>query len=135
MQYFGRYLVGIGVSETFISDLGVEQSPAKSIMSDGNKNRNWQVFERLFNDLLKYYGSSLAKYANQIVIEEVKSHTVLIRDSSTISLCLNMFDWAKFRTAKGGIKIHTQGWCERAARSNVKYFFVQVRCPHPYFNT
>jgi hypothetical protein len=103
--------VGIGVSETFISDLGLEQSPAKSTMSDGNKNLNWQVFERLFNDLLKYYGSSLANYANQSVIEEVKSHIVLIRDSSTISLCLNIFDLAKFRTDKGGIKIHTQ-WDE-----------------------
>ena len=28
-------------------------------------------------------------------------------DSSTVSLCLNLFDWAKFRTAKGGLKIHT----------------------------
>ena len=103
--------VGIGVSETFISDLGLEQSPAKSTMSDGNKKRIWQVFEHLFHDLLKYYGSSLAKYANQTVIEEVKSLTILIRDSSTISLCLSMFDRAKFRTAKGGIKIHTQ-WDE-----------------------
>jgi transposase, IS4 family len=100
--------VGIGVSEIFISDLGLEQSPAKSTMSDGNKKRNWQVFEQLFNDLLKYYGNSLTQYSNQVVIEEVKSHTILIRDSSTISLCLSMFDWAKFRTAKGGIKIHTQ---------------------------
>lgn len=110
--------VGIGVSETFISDLGLEQSPAKSTMSDGNKKRNWQVFEHLFNDLLKYYGSSLAKYANQSVIEEVKSLTVLIRDSSTISLCLSMFDWAKFRTAKGGIKIHTQ-WDEALMLPNL----------------
>jgi hypothetical protein len=110
--------VGIGVSETFISDLGLEQSPAKSTMSDGNKKRNWQVFEQLFNELLKYYGSSLAKYSNQTVIEDVKSLTILIRDSSTVSLCLSMFDWAKFRTAKGGIKIHTQ-WDEAMMRPNL----------------
>jgi hypothetical protein len=110
--------VGIGVSETFISDLGLEQSPAKSTMSDGNKKRNWQVFEQLFNELLKYYGSSLAKYSNQIVIEDVKSLTILIRDSSTVSLCLSMFDWAKFRTAKGGIKIHTQ-WDEAMMLPNL----------------
>lgn len=110
--------VGIGVSEIFISDLGLEQSPAKSTMSDGNKKRNWQVFEQLFNDLLKYYGNSLTQYSNQVVIEEVKSHTILIRDSSTISLCLSMFDWAKFRTAKGGIKIHTQ-WDEAMMLPNL----------------
>lgn len=103
--------VGIGVSETFISDLGLEQSPAKSTMSDGNKNRNYQVFEHLYGELLNYYSSPLRKYSNQKVVEEVKDMTVLIRDSSTIALCLSMFDWAKFRTAKGGIKIHTQ-WDE-----------------------
>ena len=53
--------VGIGVSETFISDLGLEQSPAKSTMRDGNKNRNYQVFEELYNELLKYYGGPLTQ--------------------------------------------------------------------------
>lgn len=110
--------VGIGVSETFIKDLGLEQSPAKSTMSDGNKKRNWQVFEHLYNELLKYYNSSLSKHTNQKVIEEVKNETILLRDSSTISLCLNMFDWAKFRTAKGGIKIHTQ-WDEAIMLPNL----------------
>ncbi|MGD0778417.1 MAG: transposase [Candidatus Solibacter sp.] len=27
-------------------------------------------------------------------------------DSTTISLCLTMFPWAKFRRAKGGVKAH-----------------------------
>lgn len=103
--------VGIGVSETFIKDLGLEQSPAKSTMSDGNKKRNYQVFEHLYGSLLSYYGKTLRSRANPIVVEEVKNQTVIIRDSSTISLCLGLFDWAKFRTAKGGIKIHTQ-WDE-----------------------
>ncbi len=103
--------VGIGVSATYIKDLGLEQSPAKSTMSDGNKKRNYQVFEYLYGSLLSYYGNSLRSHAHVKVVEEVKGQTILIRDSSTISLCLSMFDWAKFRTAKGGIKIHTQ-WDE-----------------------
>lgn len=110
--------VGIGVSETFIKDLGLAQSPAKSTMSDGNKNRNYQAFEHLYNELLNYYGKRLSKYANQTVVDEVKDKTILIRDSSTISLCLSMFDWAKFRTAKGGIKIHTQ-WDEAMMLPNL----------------
>jgi len=103
--------VGIGVSETFIKDLGLVQSPAKSTMSDGNKQRNWQVFEHLYNQLLQHYRSSLTKYANPAIVEEVANQTIIIRDSSTVSLCLSLFDWAKFRTAKGGLKIHTQ-WNE-----------------------
>ena len=110
--------VGIGVSETFIKDLGLQQSPAKSTMSDGNKKRDWRVFEHLYTSLLSYYSSSLRKYANHQVIEEVKDKTILIRDSSTISLCLSLFDWAKFRTAKGGIKIHTQ-WDESLMLPNL----------------
>jgi hypothetical protein len=39
---------GIGVSETFIEDLGLTQSPARSTMSDGNKKRDWKVFESLY---------------------------------------------------------------------------------------
>lgn len=103
--------IGIGVSETFIKDLGLKQSPATSTMSDGNKKRNFQVFEDLFYGLLKYYASNLKHNVNRRVIEEVKNETIILRDSTTISLCLAMFDWAKFRTAKGGIKIHTQ-WDE-----------------------
>lgn len=110
--------VGIGVSETFISDLGLNQSPAKSTMSDGNKKRNYQVFEHLYYALLKYYSNPLKQYSNQQVIEEVKNMSIQIRDSSTISLCLSMFDWAKFRTAKGGIKIHTQ-WDEALMLPNL----------------
>lgn len=31
---------------------------------------------------------------------------LLSLDSTTISLCLNLFLWAKFRRAKGGVKVH-----------------------------
>jgi len=103
--------VGIGVSNTFIQDLGLLQSPAKSTMSDGNRKRDWRVFEHIFTGLLGYYRKTLQSRAPTNVIDQVDDKTVLIRDSSTIGLCLSMFDWAKFRTAKGGIKIHTQ-WDE-----------------------
>lgn len=97
---------GIGVSETFISDLGIEQSPARSTMSDGNKKRNWQVFEMLYMQLLKHYERVLIAKHQGKVIEEIKGKTIKIIDSTTISLCLSLFNWAKFRTAKGGLKIH-----------------------------
>ncbi len=98
---------GIGVSETFISDLALKQSPARSTMSDGNKKRDWQVFETLYHKLLKHYERVLKKQHQSHIIEEIKGHRIKLIDSTTISLCLGLFDWAKFRTAKGGIKIHT----------------------------
>jgi hypothetical protein len=98
---------GIGISKTFISDIGLSQSPARSTMSDGNKKRGYQVFESLYNRLLGHYKHVLAKHGQANVIEQIKGKSIKLIDSTTISLCLSMFDWAKFRTAKGGIKIHT----------------------------
>lgn len=98
---------GIGVNETFIQDLGLIQSPARSTMSDGNKKRDWRIFELLYFRLLKHYELVLKKQHLGRVIDEIKDQTIKLIDSTTISLCLSMFDWAKFRTAKGGIKIHT----------------------------
>lgn len=98
---------GIGVCETFIGDLGLTQSPARSTMSDGNKNRNWQVYEALYYKLLKHYDKVLKNDNYRTIIQEIKDHSIKLIDSTTISLCLSMFNWAKFRTAKGGLKIHT----------------------------
>lgn len=98
---------GIGVSQTFISDLGLNQSPASSTMSDGNKNRSYKVFETLYNRLLTHYSYILTKTHQSHIIKQIKDRNIKLIDSSIISLCLSMFDWAKFRTAKGGIKIHT----------------------------
>lgn len=98
---------GIGVCQSFIMDLGLSQSPARSTMSDGNKKRTWKVYESLYIKLLSHYEKVLKKDNHRTIIQEIKDHSIKLIDSTTISLCLSMFDWAKFRTAKGGIKIHT----------------------------
>lgn len=98
---------GLSISSTFMVDLGLKQNPVKSTMSDGNKNRDYRVFEDVYYQLIKYYGRTLTDKRDRAVIEEVKNETIKLIDSSTVSLCLNLFDWAKFRTAKGGLKIHT----------------------------
>ena len=103
----GDISTGVGISETFIADLGLEQSPARSTMSDGNKKRNYQVFETLYYRLLSHYERVLEKQHQRHIIEEIKGQKIKLIDSTTISLCLSTFDWAKFRTAKGGLKIHT----------------------------
>ena len=98
---------GIGISEIFIDDLNLKQSPARSTMSDGNRNRDWHVFESLYYRLLSHYKTVLKKYHNTHIIKEIKNKSIKLIDSSVISLCLSMFNWAEFRTAKGGIKLHT----------------------------
>ena len=98
---------GLSISSTFMVDLGLKQNPVKSTMSDGNKNRDHRVFEDIYYQLIKHYGRTLTDKREKAVIEEVKTQTIKLIDSSTVSLCLSLFEWAKFRTAKGGLKIHT----------------------------
>ena len=83
------------------------QSPAKSTMSDGNEKRTWQVFESIYFALIKHYSNVFTKTPNYKIIKEIEGNSVKLIDSSTISVCLSTFEWAKFRTAKGGLKIHT----------------------------
>ena len=76
-------------------------------MSDGNKNRDWHVFESLYYHLLSHYNRVLKKQHKTHIIKEIKDKSIKLIDSSVISLCLSIFDWAEFRTAKGGVKLHT----------------------------
>jgi hypothetical protein len=99
---------GLNVHEQFLRELGLKQSPARSTMSDGNEKRDWKVFEALFKETLDYYGRLFRKTEGYKHIEELKNKKISLIDSTTISLCLSLFNWAHFRTAKGAIKIHTK---------------------------
>ncbi len=97
---------GISISPKFLSDIGLEQSPAKSTMSDSHAKRDWQVFESLYLGLLEHFSGLFTKTPEYTVIEEIKDKHIELVDASIMSLCLKLFPWAKFRTAKGGIKMH-----------------------------
>lgn len=79
---------GIGISEGFIASLGLRQSPARSTMSDGNKNRSYQVFESLYYRLLTHYSYILSKRYQSKIIEEIKDRSIKLIDSTIVSLCL-----------------------------------------------
>lgn len=87
-----------------LNHLGVSKSPCKSSISYINAHRSWELFKDFYFALLEKYEPSLArrrKYAHKL------KRKIFILDATTISLCLSLFDWAKFRTRKGGIKLHT----------------------------
>ena len=86
-----------------LSHLGVKRAPSKSSISYINKHRKAIFFEELYFDLLEKLEPSLnkrRKYARRL------KRKIFIMDSSIIPLCLSLFDWAKFRTKKGAIKLH-----------------------------
>jgi hypothetical protein len=98
--------LGIDQSPDFLADIGLRQSPAKSSMSAGNEKRNYQVFEDLYYSLAKYYRSTLRNRPERKVIKEVEKYAIKIVDATTMTVSLGLFSWAKYRTAKGGIKAH-----------------------------
>lgn len=87
-----------------LSHLGIVRAPSRSSLSYQNSVRNYEVFQDLYFALLERLEPSLQRsrlYASRL------KRKIFIMDSSIIPLCLSLFDWAKFRTTKGGIKLHT----------------------------
>ena len=58
----------------------------------------------------KYYFQLLQSLGQHPKFKQVKfkiKSKIFLLDSTTISLCLSIFDWAKYKTAKGAVKMHT----------------------------
>ncbi len=82
--------------------LGVKTTPNKSTLSYANAHRPWQLFRDLFYETLQW--------CQLLAPGKIKKfrfkNKLLSLDSSTISLCLSLFPWAKFRRTKGAVKLH-----------------------------
>ena len=81
--------------------LGVKKAPNKSTLSYANAHRPWQLYRDLFYqtlDICKIAGPGKHRFRFK--------NKLLSLDSSTISLCLSLFPWAKFRRTKGAVKLH-----------------------------
>jgi len=86
-----------------LSHLGVQRAPSKSSMSYINAHRSYEVFKELYFAMLEKLEPSVQrrrKYAKRL------KRQIFIMDASVIPLSLGLFDWAKFRTKKGAIKLH-----------------------------
>jgi hypothetical protein len=79
-------------------------APNKSTLAYANRHRPAALFEDLFYTALGRFrdekGLGVRKRKFRF------KNKLLSMDSTTISLCLEMFPWAKFRRAKGGVKAH-----------------------------
>jgi hypothetical protein len=79
-------------------------SLSRNNLSNSLMKRPAIVFEKTFDMLL----SKLQATNNNATDKRFKFKNPLYAiDSTTISLCLSLYEWASFRTTKAGIKIHT----------------------------
>ena len=84
-----------------LKHLGMKDAPNKSTLSYANANRPWEMFRDIF-----YQTLALCHEAGPEKHKFRFKNKLLSLDSSTVSLCLSLFPWAKFRRKKGAIKLH-----------------------------
>lgn len=90
---------------------GISYAVPRNTLAKANENRDWHIYKDFAEVLLKKVRPLYAKDHFRLELDNM----VYAFDSSTISLCLKLCPWAKFRKTKGGIK----------------YFF-PLKCPNFY---
>jgi hypothetical protein len=98
---------GMLACEGKLLHMGLDKAPARSTLSDANTRRNYQVFETIYEGLLKQYHS----FISDSRLKGLSIRNLKIIDSSTIQLFSeilrgvgrNPLDGGR---KKGGIKVH-----------------------------
>ena len=85
--------------------LGIGEVVAVSTITRANESRSFQIYEDLAMLLIR---EAKQLYFLDDDLEVSLKGNVFAVDATIIDLCLSAFYWATFRSAKGGIKLHTQ---------------------------
>jgi hypothetical protein len=93
----------LAANQTKLFHMGINAPPARSTLADALNQRDWRIYHALAQRLI---ARARALYAQQRPVPELDA-SVYALDSTTIDLCLSLFDWAPFRTTKAAVKLHT----------------------------
>lgn len=83
--------------------MGIRGKVSRSTLADANEKRDWRIYSDFAQTLIHEARTLYAGEDLGLDLEE----TVYALDASIIDLCLSVFPWAKFRKAKGAVKLHT----------------------------
>jgi len=83
--------------------MGFRGRVSRSTLADANESHDWRIFAD-FAQVLIHIARPM--YANESLGFDL-DNTVYALDSTTIDLCLSVFPWARFRSKKAAIKMHT----------------------------
>jgi hypothetical protein len=95
--------VTLGANAAKLYAMGFRHAIARSTLADANESRDWRIWSDLAAVLIR---RARKLYLNEDLGLELKN-TVYALDSTTIDLCLGLFDWAPFRSTKAAVKMHT----------------------------
>lgn len=92
---------GLAASEGKLKHLGVPSAPSRSTLAYANEHRPWALYETVFYELLRKceaeaVGRKKFRFKNKLVS----------LDSTSIELCAEIYDWAKYKRTKGAVKLH-----------------------------
>jgi len=83
--------------------MGIRSPVSRSTLADANERRDWQIYADFAQILIAEARKLYTKADFGVDLDA----TVYALDSTTIDLCLSMFPWARFRTTKSAVKLHT----------------------------
>jgi hypothetical protein len=79
--------------------MGIASPPARSTLADALNLRDWRIYHAL---ALRLIAHARVLYAQDPSVLDLDA-SVYALDSTTIDLCLSLFDWAPFRSTKAAI--------------------------------
>lgn len=83
--------------------MGFRSTIAHNTLARANRSRDWRIYHDLAQGLI---ARARRLYADESFGVEL-AQTVYALDSTTIDLCLSLFPWARFRSTKAAVKLHT----------------------------
>jgi hypothetical protein len=93
----------LAVQPSKLYGLGFRQPVRRATLADANEGRDWRIYAELAQRLI---AQARPLYADDNIGIDL-ANTVYALDSTTIDLCMAMFPWARFRTTKSAVKMHT----------------------------
>ena len=83
--------------------MGLRHAVHRATLADANEARDW----RLWSDVAALLIRRARKLYRDDDLGLELTNTVYALDTTTIDLCLSLFDWAPFRSTKAAVKLHT----------------------------
>ena len=83
--------------------MGICGGISRNTLANANKVRDWRMYADFAQALIKI---ARPLYAQEELGLDLNT-TIYALDASTIDLCLSMFPWARFRSTKSAVKLHT----------------------------
>ena len=95
--------VCLEANQSKLFHMGIATPPARSTLADALNLRDWRIYHAL---ALRLIAHARVLYAEDASVPGIDAGVYAL-DSTTIDLCLSLFDWAPFRSTKAAIKLHT----------------------------